>query len=141
MVKKEDCSSSSMTTEQIMLLVTQRTVETYLNSVNNYNHEHNMVQRISQLFKNHKDMHRDKVRKALIKWDLDQGRVMISAELSLRTPTKPYQWSPQLRNAGILLRYWKLRLKEVQQTTTILKRLQNGKQRHKWLIQRSSYPS
>jgi hypothetical protein len=91
------------------------TVETYLNSVNNYYHEHNMVQRISQLFKNHKDMHRDEVRKALIKWDLDQGRAMISAELSLRTPTKPYQWSPQLRNAGILLRYWKLRLKEVQQ--------------------------
>ncbi|KAI2497421.1 hypothetical protein MHU86_17079 [Fragilaria crotonensis] len=60
-------------------------------------------------------MNRDEVREALIKWDLDQGRAMISAELSLRTPTKPYQWSPQLRNAGILLRYWKLRLKEVQQ--------------------------
>ena len=88
-------------------------VATYLHSVNEYYTAHNMVNRISHLYKNHSNMSREEVRKALIKWDLDQGRAMLSAELSLRKPPKQYQWSPQLRNAGILLRYWKLRLKVI----------------------------
>jgi hypothetical protein len=89
-------------------------VDTYLNSVHKYYNEHNMVHRISELFKTHKDMSREEVKTALEKWDLDQGRAMLSAERSLRKPPKKYQWSPKLRNAGILFRYWKLRLKEIQ---------------------------
>ncbi|KAI2503166.1 hypothetical protein MHU86_11269 [Fragilaria crotonensis] len=58
------------------------TVETYLTSVNNYYRDHNMVHRISQLYKNHSSMSRSEVRNALIKWDLDQGRAMLSSELS-----------------------------------------------------------
>ena len=34
------------------------------------------------------------------------------AESKLSLPAKPYKWSPQLRNAGVLLRYWKLRMRE-----------------------------
>ena len=30
----------------------------------------------------------------------------------LARPKKPYQWSPQLRNAGLLYRYWHLRQRE-----------------------------
>jgi hypothetical protein len=90
------------------------TVETYLTSVHKYYRDHNMVHRISQLYKNHSSMSRSEVRNALIKWDLDQGRAMLSSELSLRLAPKPHQWSPTLRNAGIIFRYWKLRLKEIQ---------------------------
>ncbi len=90
------------------------TVATYLNSVHNYYADHNMVHRISQLYKTHTSMSRSKVRTALIKWDLDQGRAMLASELSLRQPSKPHQWSPTLRNTAIIFRYWKLRLKEIQ---------------------------
>ncbi|KAI2496031.1 hypothetical protein MHU86_18504 [Fragilaria crotonensis] len=49
----------------------------------------------------------------LTAWDEDQGHAMLAAESVLATRPKKYQWSPRLRNAGIVYRYWKLRLREV----------------------------
>jgi hypothetical protein len=34
------------------------------------------------------------------------------AEDLLKRPTKPYEWSPKLRNNGLLYRYWRLRPRE-----------------------------
>lgn len=55
----------------------------------------------------------DKVQQELESWDRDQGRAMQTAEKDLHIPRKPHAWSPELRNAGITTRYWKLRLREV----------------------------
>jgi hypothetical protein len=37
---------------------------------------------------------------------------MKHAETILERPKKPNTWSPTLRNAGLLYRYWRLRLRE-----------------------------
>ena len=39
---------------------------------------------------------------------------MHAAEKSLRKPPCPYEWSPALRNAGIIRSYWKLRIYDAQ---------------------------
>lgn len=38
---------------------------------------------------------------------------MRAAKAALITRPKTYKWSPRLRNAGVLFRYWKLRLREI----------------------------
>jgi hypothetical protein len=63
----------------------------------------------------------------LEKWDADQGRAMKNAESSLRkhVPQKHF-WSPVLRNAGLLCRYWQLRLYGIRKdrnTSRIIERL------------------
>lgn len=71
-----------------------------------------MVKRIDDLFDNHQSLLREEVRRILTSWDNDQGRAMLHSERLLRRPPKKYQWSPILRNAAIVCRYWKLRLRE-----------------------------
>jgi len=85
----------------------------YNSKVRHYYDNHNMINRMETLLNTHTQMSRDELRVVLTKWDDDQGRAMLSAEKYLRTSPKPYQWSPQLRNAGVIMRYWKLRLREV----------------------------
>jgi hypothetical protein len=58
-------------------------------------------------------MSRENIRDILIKWDNDQGRAMKFAEASMKKSERKYQWSPKLRNAAIVWRYWKLRLREI----------------------------
>jgi hypothetical protein len=78
-----------------------------------YYDSHNMVQRIQHLFDSYKQMPRENIRDILTKWDNDQGRAMKFAEASMKNPERKYQWSPKLRNAAIVWRYWKLRLREI----------------------------
>lgn len=73
-----------------------------------------MKERIDRLFTTHQSMSRSQVRKLLTSWDNDQGRAMAMAEASLAVRPKKYQWSPRLRNAAVTMRYWKLRLRELQ---------------------------
>ena len=88
-------------------------VESYINLMKKYYVQHRMYDRIKYLSDNHHQLSKSEVRDFLEKWDLDQGRAMQAAEKQLRRPKKPYQWSTQLRNSGIKLRYWKLRLREL----------------------------
>ena len=71
-----------------------------------------MQKRIDDLSSNHSTMSRKEVRKRLEAWDQDQGRAMAAAEAVLKVNPKQYNWSPRLRNAGIMYRYWRLRLRE-----------------------------
>jgi hypothetical protein len=71
-----------------------------------------MVSRIDRLYETFTSLPRETVRRLLDKWDRDQGQAMFSAERSLRKPPCKYQWSPALRNAGLVRQYWKLRLKD-----------------------------
>ncbi len=72
-----------------------------------------MVDRIDRLSAEHHRLSQSQVRHLLTGWDKDQGGAMIHSERQLRIPPKLYQWSPKLRNAGIIKRYWRLRLKEL----------------------------
>ena len=79
-------------------------------NVKSYYASHNMQERIEQLYSTFAAMPRETVRRLLEAWDADQGRAMHAAEKSLRKPPCPYEWSPALRNAGIVRTYWKLRI-------------------------------
>jgi hypothetical protein len=54
--------------------------------------------------------------------------------LLVAKPRRPYAWSPELRNAGILKRYWRLRLKEASCPNAdyheTIMRLQDAVQQH-----------
>ncbi|KAI2490409.1 hypothetical protein MHU86_24165 [Fragilaria crotonensis] len=88
-------------------------VEMYVAKMRDYYATHNMRERIDTLWKTHKALTRSQVRRILTAWDEDQGHATLAAESVLATRPKKYQWSPRLRNAGIVYRYWKLRLREV----------------------------
>ena len=90
------------------------TVALYHTAMHSYYHDHNMIERMEHLSRNSNDMPLHVLRIALEKWDLDQGRAMQFAESCLARPAKPYAWSPTLRDAGLVYRYWKLRLHEIQ---------------------------
>ncbi|KAI2511189.1 hypothetical protein MHU86_3154 [Fragilaria crotonensis] len=89
------------------------TVQRYLASMRKYYEQHNMKERIDRLYNTQKTMTRSQVRTILMSWDNDQGRAMKTAEDSLAIRPKKYQWSPRLRNSAVIMRYWKLRLREL----------------------------
>jgi len=86
-------------------------VATYHESILQYYKAHTMVERINHLHANHQNMTRNEVRRLLETWDADQGRAMQSAENAVSRRAQRNHWSPELRNAGIVFRYWGLRLK------------------------------
>lgn len=87
-------------------------VELYLEEVNKYYRDHNLVKRIYQLWNTHKSLSKEHMARLLEGIDEDKGRAMLAAEKHLRRPRKPYKWSNKLRVAGLLRRYWKTRLND-----------------------------
>ena len=92
-------------------------VATYVTKIKEYYDDHDMFTRIDRLYETYTTMSREAVRSLLEGWDSDQGRAMSGAEKALKKPPQKYQWSPELRNAGILRQYWKLRLFDAVQST------------------------
>jgi hypothetical protein len=88
-------------------------VAQYTQEMLKYYECHSMEQRIDSLRDRFTTMAPHDILQELEAWDRDQGRAMKSAERSLRIPKPLYVWSPQLRNAGIIRRYWRLRLREI----------------------------
>ena len=89
-------------------------VEQYTKEMLHYYSCHNMVERVEHLYQQFQTMSSEQVKLELEAWDRDQGRAMKKAEKEIQIPKKPYEWSPQLRNAALTRRYWRLRLREVQ---------------------------
>jgi hypothetical protein len=88
-------------------------VSTYVDSMNTYYAAHDMCSsRIDRLCEDFSTMTRAAIHQSLEAWDADQGWAMKAAENSLRKPSCQYQWSPALRDAGIIRQYWKLHLKD-----------------------------
>ena len=87
-------------------------VRSYIYHLKKYYSEHDMMKRMTALHKNHHIMDGTALYHELVKWDNDQGRAMAYAGKQLRIPPKKFQWSPTLRNAAIIRRYWLLRLRE-----------------------------
>ena len=86
--------------------------EAYHKAMHKYYADHNMVKRIQRLYDSHKTLSRSQIKKSLEKWDRDQGRAMAYAESTITRPRKPHSWSPTLRNAGIIYKYWRMRHRE-----------------------------
>lgn len=99
-----------------------------------YYETHNMVNRMDKIFKHHSKLSDHQLRRQLEKWDRDQGRAMRHAERALRKcRQQKYYWSPTLRNAGLLVRYWHLRHHGIQHhrnTSRTINRLQTIIQQH-----------
>ena len=75
-----------------------------------YYEKHNMVKRINRIHKHHSKLSNEQLQRVLEKWDRDQGRAMQYAEKAIGSVRlKKHYWSPTLRNAGLLCRYWNLR--------------------------------
>ena len=87
-------------------------VKEYHKEMHQYYKDHNMVARIQKLFNTHTRLSRSTIKKHLEKWDRDQGRAMAHAEGIITKPRKPYAWSPQLRDAGLVYKYWRFRHRE-----------------------------
>ena len=102
-------------TSRILKAGNPELVELYQTAIHKYYEDHDMISRIADLQENADSMSKSDLRHALERWDADQGRAMKYAETSLTKPPKPYEWSPTLRDAGITYRYWRLRLRELQQ--------------------------
>ena len=87
-------------------------VANYIEHVRQYYDDHAMAHRINDLHARHQSMSDEELRHKLYSWDEDQGRAMIHAEKAIgrRGISKKNHWSPVLRNAGIVCRYWRLRL-------------------------------
>jgi hypothetical protein len=108
-------------------------VANYVASMQVYYINHSMEDRITKLHDNKDKLSREAIRTELEKWDNDQGRAMQQAESSLSRPRRPFAWSPQLRNACIIRRYWRLRQREAlygEDHTDTCARLQRQVQDH-----------
>ena len=90
-----------------------KAAEIYLAKIQQYYTAHRMKERMDKMFSGHNELPQSEVRRLLTQWDTDQGRAMRSAESALITQPKLYQWFPKLRNTGVVLRFWKLRLREL----------------------------
>ncbi len=87
-------------------------VATYHEAMLQYYADHQMETRLHALIEAKDSLPTPTLRKLLETWDADQGRAMKHAETLVERPKKPYAWSPTLRNAGLLCRYWRLRLRK-----------------------------
>ena len=104
-------------------------VEQYNASMIEYYKQHNMIQRIDDLYDRCSSIPREELRQLLTQWDNDQGRAMQSSEKRLRRPRQKCVWSPELRNSAILRRYWLLRLRESLRDEQYSQTFQRWKQR------------
>lgn len=110
------------------------TVATYIENVKRYYDDNDMVSRINTLYDDHSHLTDDELRQSLHSWDVDQGRAMLHAEkcVGKKSFGKKNHWSPTLRNAGILCRYWRLRIqsRSVSDYSATFERLQQSAQQH-----------
>ena len=108
-------------------------VTMYLSKMDEYYIRHNMVQRIQKLYQHHHKLTDAQLRLRLEKWDSDQGRAMRYAEKALGKRHQKHYWSPTLRNAGILCRYWHQRIQGIRHsrdTYPLINRMQRQIQQH-----------
>jgi hypothetical protein len=106
-------------------------VECYNKEMMKYYKSHNMIRRIEDLYANHETIKEQDLRNLLEKWDNDQGRAMKHSESVMARPKQKYSWSPELRNAGLLRRYWKIRERQLKHNEDHTKK-QSPKSNHRF---------
>ena len=93
----------------------QRSVDRYVEAFKAYADDHNLWTRVQELELQSAFMPLAQVELSYNSIDRDVTRAMLHAEKQAKRPSGKYAWSPKLREAGLLARYWHLRLKEVEQ--------------------------
>jgi hypothetical protein len=77
----------------------------------------NIFQRVARLEQTFCNLTTDHVRRLLNQLDTDITRSMLHAERCLHRTPRKYAFSPALRNAGLIKRYWSIRLFDARQNT------------------------
>lgn len=92
----------------------QPSVDRYLEAFKKYADDHRLWERVQDLTTVACTLTPAQCKVSFDTIDRDMTRGMLHAEKAARRPAGKYAWSPKLREAGLLARYWHLRLREVQ---------------------------
>ena len=92
----------------------QPSVDRYLAAFRSYADDHNIWERVAGLSIVAPSMPPQAVKERYDAIDRDVTRGMLHAEKMAKETTGKYSWSPKLREAGLIARYWNLRLRAVQ---------------------------
>jgi hypothetical protein len=99
----------------------QVSVDRYLEALKKYFDDHQIDKRISELMVIAPVLSTSQCKDSYDAIDRDITRGMLHAEKEAKRPAGKYAWSPKLREAGILTRYWHLRLKELESGQSFLR--------------------
>ena len=92
----------------------QPSVDRYLEAFKQYADDHCIWDRVNDLTQMAHTLQSENCKQRFDAIDRDVTRGMLHAEKQARRPAGKYAWSPTLREAGLLARYWHLSLKEVE---------------------------
>ena len=97
----------------------QPSVDRYIEAFNEYIKDHNLRKRVSELVTSAPFMPPQYRKDCYDAIDRDVTRGMLHAEKRAKKPSGKYAWSPKLREAGLLARYWHLRLREAEKGSSL----------------------
>ena len=102
----------------------QPSVDRYLEAFKKYADDHRLWQRVQELTTLASCLTPLQCKDNFDAIDRDMTRAMLHAERQARKPAGKYAWSPKLREAGLLARYWFLRFCEVERDRNLSSALQ-----------------
>ena len=102
------------TKARILCSEDQQSVDRYLEAFKQYADDHQLWTRVKELTTVASSLTPAQCKESFDAIDRDVTRGMLHAEKQARKPAGKYAWSPKLREAGLLARYWHLRLREVE---------------------------
>ena len=98
----------------------QPSVDRYIAAFLEYIKDHNLRQRVTELVVNAPFMPSQHCKDCFDAIDRDVTRGMLHAEKMAKKPSGKYAcWSPKLWEAGLLARYWHLRLREAEKGSSL----------------------
>ena len=100
-------------------LENQVSVDHYLTAFKKYSADHNIVARVKDLTTTANALTAEQCKIAIDVIDRDITRAVLHAEKEAKRPAGKYAWSPKLREAGLLARYWHLRLREIDSASVL----------------------
>ena len=98
----------------------QVSVDRYLDAFKKYADDHKIDERVSELVILASSLSLPQCKASYDAIDRDITRAMLHAEKEAKRPAGKYAWSPKLREAGLLARYWHIRLKALESGSSSL---------------------
>jgi hypothetical protein len=92
----------------------QPSVDRYLEAFKQYADDHRLWGRVEDLTTVAPTLTPTQCKEAFDAIDRDVTRGMLHSEKEARRPAGKYAWSPKLREAGLIARYWHLQMREVE---------------------------
>ncbi|KAI2513931.1 hypothetical protein MHU86_315 [Fragilaria crotonensis] len=109
-------ASIAPTKARVLRSEDQPSVDRYLTAFKQYADDHRLWDRVKGLTTVAPTLTSAQCKVCFDAIDRDVTRGMLHAEKEARRPAGKYAWSPKLREAGLLARYWHLRLREVEKS-------------------------